>query len=192
MSFFFYLYLYVFLSLKNTDKFIKSLFVTYNTRYYQKQQKTFSANSKKLLVLFLLEDIQIKNLSESLNKYFKGASSYTINYVGFGKRKDVEVLKNHIDQDRVYLMSPKDFNMFGKLKSSDIRQVTTTNSFDYCFNLYQEPVPYFDLINAMANIRFNIGLQTNAQNKLSISVGLHQTDQFFKEVSNYLSKISYE
>lgn len=143
-------------------------------------------------MLFLLEDMRIKSLSESLNKYFKEASNYTITYLGFGKRKDVEVLKNHIDQDRVYLMSPKDFNMFGKLKSSDLRQVITTSSFDYCFNLYQEPVPYFDLINAMANIHFNIGLQTNAQNKLSISVGLHQTDQFFQEVSNYLSKISYE
>ncbi|QSS96785.1 DUF6913 domain-containing protein [Psychroflexus sp. ALD_RP9] len=170
-------------------KTIRQFFISRKIKSNSSLNRIQKLNHNRAIILFHVEHTNFKQLKQSFKKYFVDSKNFKLHLIGFGSEKSIAVLREK-STENLQFISPKDFNLLANLKTESL-QKCLNQPYHFCFNFYPSNVSYLQLINSMISAHFNIGVTEGYPNKFSVSVPESEPDQFFKEVSNYISKITY-
>lgn len=146
-----------------------------------KQSKELRTNKKIKTVFFLTDDAtKVNFLTTELSSKLNVSKKNILGLIYAEKTTKKEITE--------YYVRPKDFNLFGKIKSANLKR-KLTNSFDLLINYCKIDNIYTNQLILQCKSNFNIGLQH--QNKevydLIINCAVDETKVINLEIKKYLT-----
>lgn len=146
-----------------------------------KQSKKLRTNKKINTVLFLTDDVaKVSLLTTELSSKLNVSKKNILGLIYAEKTTKKEVTENYV--------RPKDFNFFGKIKSTNLKE-KLTNSFDLLINYCKIDSVYTKELILQCKSNFNIGLQHHNKElyDLIINCDIEKTKVINSEITKYLT-----